>query len=378
MHGCYARTRAEAQDLALAEFITSSFPATTFERQLDEWKRSIEYCGMMLSHRTILRLALVLFARTDKDGRLVADPTYEQLAKAAGCGVRTAKRVMPAAEKTGVVRKLLRSDGRISNVWELILPTASDANDADEAPEKMQEFQCPTVPNTVPNFPDADISNRATVGTVLRDSSTLIERYTSYEERGYVPSLNTDRDVYEDTGAVDPEKIPELRQGKTIEAAVSFPTTSTVSAPIGAIEELNQRKTERPFPLEAASNRHAHADSGNAALVQNSEVIRVKMATAEDRLATRREYFERLKLRYWNQPYAEAAAVEAIISRMLLDKKSFRPFGETVRDLEADIAAGRLERVKMPTLKYLLGKNWLEVHGEHPLWREVHGVAKAF
>jgi hypothetical protein len=410
MQGGYGRDRAEVQDLSSSDAIT--FPAT-FD-QLDEWKHDVaRNCGMTLSYRVIVQHAFVLFARTDKDGRLVADPTYEQLAKAAGCSVRTAKRVMAAAEKTVVVRKLRRSDGRVSNIWELMFP-------ADEAPEKTQEIQCPTVPN----FPDdadyGNCGNRATVGTVLRESSTLIDRYTSYEERGYVPSLNnTDRDVSEDTGTFDPERVPELPHGRTIEAGNSFPTTLTDSAPVGALEEFDQRSTDRPEPLEASFARagcsvnagngatpsgavdvpptgHPDRRNGHAAPPQqtrevfsmpkmqvipspappdrdlvadhaeaarNPTVLR-KLTKAESGMfARRREMFDRLRREYPNQPASDAAEVDVLFNQMLLDRKSFVPLVKATNALTHEVREGRVKPEDLPTLKGVLVANWHQVHG---------------
>ncbi len=124
------------------------FVATTF-RQRDQWSRkTARDRRVKLMHRHVLR-SLADCARTDKDGKLVVDPTYNELAKAAGCCKRTTMRAIAVAEEIGIVRKARRSDGRVSNVFELLLPNiaANGIKNAEKASEKTQEIQRPTVTN---------------------------------------------------------------------------------------------------------------------------------------------------------------------------------------------------------------------------------------
>ena len=89
----------------------------------------------------------------------------------------------------------------------------------------------------------------------------------------------------------------------------------------------------------------------------------MKMATAEDRLATRREYFAKLRRTYPRQPAAEATEVEALLDRMLYDRHTFIPLIKTVREMSDALRDGRMRYADVPTLKRFLHENWREVHG---------------
>ena len=147
MHGSFdKRSFANAQDVTAAALIT--FPAATF-KQRDQWSRKVpKTLGLKLMHKNVLR-SLALCARIDGGGRLVIDPTYEELAEAAGCSERTAYRVIVNAEEIGIVRKARHSDGRVSNAYELLLPNkaTNSVKNAQRPTRKMQEFQCPTLTN---------------------------------------------------------------------------------------------------------------------------------------------------------------------------------------------------------------------------------------
>jgi Helix-turn-helix domain len=174
-------------------------------------------------------------------------------------------------------------------------------------------------------------------------------------------------------------------------ATVSLQPTKTVDAPIGVTTkfEKDQRSIDRPsmprqffakrdieqigntatpqieatMPKPNTEPRDLAADHAEAAA--NPTTLRALTREQSEKLAWRRNYFDRLRLRYPIQPFVEAAEVEVLLSRMLLDQKSFLPLFKTVQALEADVAAGHVERAKLPALKYLLEKNWMQVHGDH-------------
>jgi hypothetical protein len=133
-------------------------------RQRDQWARkAARDRRMKLIHRHVLR-SLALCARFDRDGRLVIDPTYDELAEAAGCCRRTAIYAIEVAEEIGIVRKARHSDGRVSNAFDLLLPNdvANGDKNAENPQEKTKEIQLPTVHG----FAAAEGSNGASACTV--------------------------------------------------------------------------------------------------------------------------------------------------------------------------------------------------------------------
>jgi hypothetical protein len=174
MHGSIRRTRATSQASSSSDAIT--FAATTFKER-DQWSRkTARDPRVKLMHRHVLR-SLALCARTDKDGKLVIDPTYDDLAEASACHRGTAIRAINVAEEIGIVRKARRSDGRVSNAFELLLPnTASNGvKNLSKAAEKTQEIQRPTVANLAA----VESSNGCTAATVLcveRKEVGLVDR----------------------------------------------------------------------------------------------------------------------------------------------------------------------------------------------------------
>jgi hypothetical protein len=162
MHGTFDKHGyAKKQDATAAAPIT--FPAATF-KQRDQWSRKVpKIPGMKLMHKNVLR-SLALCARTDRDGRFVIDPTYDELADAAGCCRRTAIYAIEVAEEIGIVRKARHSDGRVSNRFDLLLPNTAANGDknAENPQEKTKEIQRPTVHG----FSGAEGSNGASACTV--------------------------------------------------------------------------------------------------------------------------------------------------------------------------------------------------------------------
>src|ERR1700722_17679137 len=103
MHGSFDKP-AEREDQAATAPTPITFAATTF-KQRDQWSRMLpKVCGLKLKHRDVLR-SLALCARLDDKAAILIDPTYDQLADAAGCGRSTAIRAVNVAEQIGIIRK---------------------------------------------------------------------------------------------------------------------------------------------------------------------------------------------------------------------------------------------------------------------------------
>jgi hypothetical protein len=191
MQGSYGRTRAASQAPSSSDAIT--FAVTTF-KQRDQWSRRMPRIpGLTPLYRDVLR-SLALCTRTDKDGKLVIDPTHAELARAAGCSEPTAYRVVAKAVEIGVIRKARHSDGRVSNSYELMLPNsaANGAKEPEKAPEKTQEFQRPTLSE----MPASKPSNPITTGQGLKVESKEEAKNTdraTYEERAKLSLTVTDR-----------------------------------------------------------------------------------------------------------------------------------------------------------------------------------------
>ena len=138
--------------------------SSTF-KQRDRWSRLIARDPRVkLMHCHVLR-SFALCAHTDKDGRLVIDPTYPELAKTADCHRATAIRAVAVAEEIGIVRKARHSDGRVSNAYELLLPEAG-SNGRKFPPAEVATDANVNFP-TVADLPVAAGSNRRTAATVL-------------------------------------------------------------------------------------------------------------------------------------------------------------------------------------------------------------------
>jgi hypothetical protein len=168
MHGHFNRPANAGPQGASAEKFTALLSSRvlvvgTF-RQRDQWARkAARDRRMKLTHRHVLR-SLSLCVRLGDDGRLVIDPTYDELADAACCCRRTAIYAIEAAEEIGIVRKARHSDGRVSNRFDLLLPNdaANGDKNAENPQEKTKEIQGPTVHE----FAGAEGSNGASACTV--------------------------------------------------------------------------------------------------------------------------------------------------------------------------------------------------------------------
>jgi hypothetical protein len=167
--------------------------------------------------------------------------------------------------------------------------------------------------------------------------------------------------------ALSPDAAPCPVNTSPSDTPVSFPTTETDSAPDGATIEDQNKPTESvslgSSLISTPSCKSTTAAQDETAAAQSSEVIPMKMATAEDRLATRREYFAKLRRTYPLQPAAEAAEVEALLDRMLYDRHTFIPLVKAVREMSDGLRDGRVRHADVPTLKRFLHENWRKVHG---------------
>jgi hypothetical protein len=166
MHGCISGVTACPQGASSNNFtallLSRALVVATF-RQRDQWARkAARDRRVKLIHRHVLR-SLSLCARLD-DGKLVIDPTYDELADAACCCRRTAIYAIEAAEEIGIVRKARHSDGRVANRFDLLLPNdaANGDKNAENPQEKTKEIQGPTVQE----FAGAEGSNGASACTV--------------------------------------------------------------------------------------------------------------------------------------------------------------------------------------------------------------------
>jgi hypothetical protein len=270
--------RAIAQPPSSPASIT--FAVTTF-KQRDQWSRkTARDRRVKLMHRHVLR-SLALCTRTDKDGRLVIDPTYNELAKASACCERTAMRAITVAEEIGIIRKARHSDGRMSNAFELLLPAVNGVKNADEAPEKTQESQRPTVTN----FAAAEGVNPDSAVRVLRVKRKVVMREKNNKlntrERAFRPALS--------------ERVPTLPRvahvtdnGKTTaddataDSAKGTPRAAVVflpqqAPPMGGLvsNKINESKPTNSFSNGSHLFKTAAADEiGNGRELRNGQAAR--------------------------------------------------------------------------------------------------------
>jgi hypothetical protein len=215
-----------------ADAITSV--VTTF-KQRDQWSRKIARDPRVkLSHRNVLR-SLALCAHTDSGGRLVINPTYDELADACRCGRSTAIRAIAVAEEIGIVRKALHSDGRVSNAYQLLLPQSGSNgvkssvptvsnSDADEGPNGVKLSG-----STVSNLPVATGSNSVTADTVLRQRESKQVSKQESKRTAKPPSRSADDDrlciAANDSGSTAVDAAPNPAFGTVDDAAISEPLT---------------------------------------------------------------------------------------------------------------------------------------------------------
>lgn len=145
------------------------------------------------------------------------------------------------------------------------------------------------------------------------------------------------------TTALDAPMIPEIK-----------------SAPVGALINSEESKPTNTVSMDAAFYKRGGDEIEDGGAAKRSGEPRRETA---EHLAWRRSHFDSWRRYYPNQPAAKAAAVEALLARMLLDKKSFVPMANIIKALELAAARSHVERVNLPPLKFLLEKNWIAVHG---------------
>jgi hypothetical protein len=249
-----------------------TFVVTTF-KQRDQWSRKIARDPRVkLSHRNVLR-SLALCARTDSGGRLVLDPTYDELADACRCGRSTAIRAIAVAEENGIVRKARRSDGRVSNAYELLLPQAGSNgvkfsaptvsnSKADDGPNGVK-FAAPTVSNSAA---DAG-SNDVTADTVsrLRERKEVSKRESRRTAKP--PSRSADDDrlciATDDSEGTAVDAAPNPAFG-TVDDAPPVPRTDARTETVAA----QNQKPSRVDPIgTAAANGRAAPDASPFAQV---------------------------------------------------------------------------------------------------------------
>jgi hypothetical protein len=274
MHGSFStqgRTASQASPLPSAKKSSSAITVATF-RQRDQWSRMVaRNRRVKLMHRHALQ-SLALCARLDHNAEIVIDPTYAELARAAGCSARTVKYAVAAAEQVGVLRKA-RHGGRVPNVYELLLaaPNAKLASHnviefpgptAEKAPEKIVEIQRPTVHEapektqhlpcpTVHEVADAAGSNCAPACTDIRVESEAV--------------INA---VYEETVCVETSDDAPIAETplQRAEALHKTVTERDQQSPVAA------RQPSRDCP-EAAIGRPAHAGPGFDAVCRSARQV---------------------------------------------------------------------------------------------------------
>jgi hypothetical protein len=245
--GTQERTVSQASPLTSARKFSGAITVTTF-KQRDQWSRKLPHVsGLTVTQRDVLR-SLALCARLNHNAEIVIDPTYVELARAAGCSERTVYRAVEAGEQAGVLRKARHSDGRVSNAYELLLQTANPAKNAEKAPEKTQEIQRPTLTD----FAVFESSNPAVADRVLRVKSK--------EE------INT---VYVETVCVD--------HFTSDDAAIPEPQIPNQRAPSALIETVAAKKQPTPerneTELGTAAANGAHAGPGFDAVCQSARQV---------------------------------------------------------------------------------------------------------
>lgn len=115
-----------------------------------------------------------------------------------------------------------------------------------------------------------------------------------------------------------------------------------------------------PKMQDDPSPRDLAADHAEAA--RNPTVLRKLTQDETESFIRRRETFDRLRQSYPNQPAADAAVVDILFNRMLLDRHSFVPLLKTISDSARAVRAGRVKREDLPTLKRVLVVNWNQAH----------------
>lgn len=195
--------------------------------------------GLRPEAQTQRRLALARALRAPRRQR--RDPDRSDIRGAGQCGGLPI-RAVNVAEEIGIIRKARHSDGRVSNVFELLLPVANG-----------RKFEVPTVATLT----DAEGSNGRTAATVLsverKEVVVRVPSITTTTLRGEAArTARMDRVVVTETEIFDPERFPECPRLGTIEAA-----KTQTGVGLTPTEELDQNpidslvSTAEKFPTEA-------------------------------------------------------------------------------------------------------------------------------
>jgi hypothetical protein len=236
---------------------TPSVIAVTTFKQRDRWSRMVARHHLVkLMHRHVLQ-SLSLCAHI-VDGRLVTNPTYRKLAKAARCSPRTAMRAMVVAEENRLVRKVVHSDGRVSNSFEMLLP--EDVFNG----VKMQ----------VPTVTKMDVcagSNGDTAVTVLRLKRKVeVSKEARHQEAAPRAAPSIDR----------PLSLP-----RDVTACSVLPASRTIgtreSAPVGALDVSNiLHDVKQRFGLSPSQAELVRSPITNALGVMTKSYVFTHLYTA--------------------------------------------------------------------------------------------------
>jgi len=245
----------EVQELSSPSPITIA--VSTF-KQRDRWSRKIARDRRVkLMHRHVLN-SLARCAHTDKDGRLVINPTYKALAKAAACHPRTAQRAITVAEEIRIVRKVRHSNGRVSNGFELLMPEAGSNGDKKPC-SNGDKFPVPTVTN----FTVSAGSNGGTAAAVLR-----VKRKTELKDRVFKTTKSAvRRDLIDRVPMMPREETPvadkPLQPAKTSAVDAPLITPETTRDPEGRVI-CNRGKERKPTNTVIASDAESLGPPANA------------------------------------------------------------------------------------------------------------------
>jgi hypothetical protein len=113
------------------------------------WRDAVRDSDLSLAHK-----AVAYTLSTYSNGSGIAFPSRERIARGASCGVRTVDAAVHEIEVRGFV-EVEHSNGRTSNLYTLILPTAQEVHGYACSPER-------STAHDVPRNGATDDANRAT------------------------------------------------------------------------------------------------------------------------------------------------------------------------------------------------------------------------
>ncbi len=232
---------ATAQEATSSSAITSTPAASRRVTDVivrDEWIRGVAAIKRLTP---ILRVVgMRLGHHFGKAGKV--NPSYATLAAECETSERTTQRAVAKLRALGWIAPAQNGGGshNATNDFVLLIPTARVSS---QSPVKAKSRRLTGVQRDT-----ARVTSGVFDGCLAShpNSSKRNDR-RGITERGFAArSEYVDRVHVTETEIFDPEKLPELPQGETIEAAV-LPTTQTDSAPFGAIGELKAEQIESPI-----------------------------------------------------------------------------------------------------------------------------------